>query len=64
MDRLADEGALKSYLVKSKGNPKSRGGQPSKKPAASSEIDEEHSFTIAGGFASGGPTIRGTKDNI
>ena len=64
LDRLADEGALKSYLLKSKGNSKSTNGHPSKKPAVSSDTDEEHIFTIAGDFTGGGLTIRGTKDNI
>lgn len=63
-DRLADEGALKSYLSKSKGAPKQVKGPPPKTPASQSDTDEDTILTIAGGFAGGGPTIRGTKDNI
>ncbi|XP_021731506.1 uncharacterized protein LOC110698394 [Chenopodium quinoa] len=64
LDRLAEEGALKSYFPKSKGAPKTNKGHPSKSIAANSETDEETVFTIASGFAGGGPTIRGAKDNI
>ncbi|XP_021727220.1 uncharacterized protein LOC110694355 [Chenopodium quinoa] len=63
-DRLADEGALKSYMPKSRDSPRQIKGQPSKTPAGHSDTDEETIFTIVGGFAGGGPTIRGAKDNI
>ncbi|XP_021722864.1 uncharacterized protein LOC110690353 [Chenopodium quinoa] len=63
-DHLADEGALKSYLPKSKGTPKKVKGQPPKTPATHSDTDEDTILTIACGFAGGGPTIRGTEDNI
>ncbi|XP_021775720.1 uncharacterized protein LOC110739572 [Chenopodium quinoa] len=63
-DRLADEGALKSYLPKSKNTPKKIKGQPSKTPTGHSNTNEETIFTIARGFAGRDPTIRGAKDNI
>ncbi|XP_021729506.1 uncharacterized protein LOC110696506 [Chenopodium quinoa] len=64
LDRLADEGALKSYLPKSKSTSKQNKGPQPKQTANHSDTDEDTIFTIAGGLAGGGPTIRGTKDNI
>ncbi|XP_021718800.1 uncharacterized protein LOC110686482 [Chenopodium quinoa] len=49
-DRLADEGALKTYLSKSKGTPKQVKGQPPKTPETPSDTDEDTILTIAGGF--------------
>ncbi|XP_021726858.1 uncharacterized protein LOC110694006 [Chenopodium quinoa] len=66
LDRLADKGAMKSYVM-SKVASKSNPGKLSKKnpqPAISSETEEEPIYTIAGGFAGGGPTIRGNKDHL
>ncbi|XP_021750524.1 uncharacterized protein LOC110716211 [Chenopodium quinoa] len=67
LDRVADKGVLKSYILKSKVTLKTNPIQSSKKdaqPASSSDTDKELIYTIAGGFAEGGPTIRGTKDHV
>ncbi|XP_021770541.1 uncharacterized protein LOC110734711 [Chenopodium quinoa] len=65
LDCLADKVVLKSYILKSKVTLKTNNGQPSKKApqsANSSDTNDETIYTIAGSFAGGGPTIRGTKD--
>ncbi|XP_021735522.1 uncharacterized protein LOC110702157 [Chenopodium quinoa] len=64
LDRLANEGALKSYLPKSKSTSKQNKGPQSKQTENHSDTDEDTIFTIVGGLVGGGPTIRGTKDNI
>ncbi|XP_021743246.1 uncharacterized protein LOC110709340 [Chenopodium quinoa] len=66
LNRLADKGALKSY-VKSKVDFKSNLGKSTKKtsqPAISSKTDYKPVYTKAGRFAGGGPTIRGKKDRL
>lgn len=53
--------------MKSKVTSKANLGQSKKKtpqPAVSAKTDEDPVYTIAGGFAGGGPTIRGTKDHL
>ncbi|XP_021728738.1 uncharacterized protein LOC110695819 [Chenopodium quinoa] len=67
LDRLADKGVLKSYVLRSKVTLQTNTGKPPKKKshsANSSDTEEILIYTIASGFAGGGPTIRGNKDYI
>ncbi|XP_021716879.1 uncharacterized protein LOC110684753 [Chenopodium quinoa] len=67
LDRLADKGDLDSYVNKSKGKQPLKQKQAAKKKQRTtdnSNTDDTPIYTIAGGFAGGGPTIRANKDNI
>ncbi|XP_021771722.1 uncharacterized protein LOC110735851 [Chenopodium quinoa] len=68
LDQLAEKGDLDSYVKKPKGKQPSKQEQSAKQKrqnsADSSDTDEAAIYTIAGGYAGGGPTVRGNKDNI
>ena len=65
LDKLAAEGHLNSYVLKSTVTLKTdkRAGRKMDKPASSEKTDPEVVSVIAGGFASGGPTIKGAKNH-
>ncbi|XP_021745256.1 uncharacterized protein LOC110711185 [Chenopodium quinoa] len=68
LDQLAEKGDLDSYVKKPKGKQPPKKNQSARqkrqKPTDSSDTDEAAIYTIAGGYAVGGPTVRGNKDNI
>ncbi|XP_021725078.1 uncharacterized protein LOC110692387 [Chenopodium quinoa] len=68
LDQLAEKGDLDSYVKKPKGKQPPKQNQSARQkrqnPADSSDTDEAAIYTIAGGYAGGGPTVRGNKDNI
>ncbi|XP_021739691.1 uncharacterized protein LOC110706082 [Chenopodium quinoa] len=68
LDQLAEKDDLNSYVKKPKGKHPPKQNQSAKqkrqKPADSSDTDEATIYTIAGGYAGGGPTVRGNKDSI
>ncbi|XP_021776350.1 uncharacterized protein LOC110740180 [Chenopodium quinoa] len=68
LDQLAEKGDLDSYVKKPKRKqpPKQKQSarQKRQKSADSSDTDEAAIYTIASGYAGGGPTVRGNKDNI
>ncbi|XP_021776078.1 uncharacterized protein LOC110739905 [Chenopodium quinoa] len=64
-NKLAAKGLLKFYVLKSKVTLQTDPKQLSKKAAkAGSGSDTDQDMICTGGFASGGPTIRGTKDHV
>ena len=65
LDKLAADGHLNSYVLKSTVTLKTdkRTGKKADQPASSEETDPGVVSVIAGGFASGGPTIRGAKNH-
>ncbi|XP_021775992.1 uncharacterized protein LOC110739817 [Chenopodium quinoa] len=67
LDRLAEQGVRKSYILRSKVTLQTNTGKPPKKKshsANSSDTDETLIYTIAGDFTGGGPTIRGNKNYL
>ncbi|XP_021730602.1 uncharacterized protein LOC110697544 [Chenopodium quinoa] len=68
LDQLAERGDLDSYVKKSIGKQPPKQNQSVRpkrqKSADSSDTDEAAINTIAGGYAGGGPTVQGNKDNI
>ncbi|XP_021754553.1 uncharacterized protein LOC110719879 [Chenopodium quinoa] len=68
LDQLAEKGDLDSYVKKPKrkqpSNQNQSAMQKRQKPVDSLDTDEATIYTIAGGYAGGGPIVRGNKDNI
>lgn len=63
LDGLAAKGTLNSYLRK--GNDRSyKKDRSAKKSTSSDETGQEVVAVISGGFAAGGPTLRGNKDYV
>ena len=66
LDKLAEKGMLNSYVLKSKVTYKraDNGNGKGKEKVDSYATDEGVVAMISSGFASGGPTVRGTKESI